>query len=558
MANANVNIGVKGVTEFKRNMKDAESSVKALTSALDLNKKEMEATGNKESYLKNQTQILKDMIDAQTKAVKEAESALDAMRKNGVDQNSKAFNDMAKKVYDSRSKLLDMKSELKNVETQSDGTSTSLENIGKNVAWDNVADGIGKITDRLQSAARAAINFGKKIAGSVMDSAQWADNLKTAADQWDVTPEKLQRMQNVAEIIDTDVDAILTAQSRMQKAATTKGGKSAIEEVLGISLTGQSADDLFWEIGDALVSMTDGFEREAAAQSVFGRSWRELLPLFKAGREEYTRMLEEQKVMSNEDVDRLGALDDTVNGLKQQIELMKNQFVADNADKIQGFLQWVVDNAEGVKSALLVIGAGFGALKMAELAANIAKVVGGFQSLGMMGAGDGGGQAMFGGASSLITSLGGLLDKFTPLALAMAAGDAFNPNNTQAAKHVRELDAAVKSGEMTPEEANNAILMHDYGITVADLHQSSWDRIYAETMAEMNSDRITSSDIMILNTLPERVAAAIAEGISGMNFVNNNYYSNGISFGLDRPVALELAQKVRNIQHWDMSSFGSK
>lgn len=396
MANANVNIGVKGVSEFKRNMKDAESSVKALTSSLELNKKELEATGNKENYLKNQTQILKDAIEAQTAAVQASESALNQMRKDGVVETSSAFNNMKKRVNESRIKLLDLKAELKKVETQSGDTSTGLENIGKNVAWDNVAEGIGKIADRLQGAARAAANFGKRIGRSVMSSAEWADNLKTTADQFDITPERLQRMQNVADIIDTDVEAILGAQQRMAKAATTKKGISAIEETLGIGLNGQSADDLFWEIGDALVNMSQGFDKEAAAQSIFGRSWRELLPLFKAGREEYEKMLEEQKVMSDEDVNRLGALDDTINVLKQQIELTKNQFIADNADKITELLQWIVDNKDGVVTALTAIGGGFAALKMAELAANVAKVVSGLQGLGWIKGGSDAAKAVAG------------------------------------------------------------------------------------------------------------------------------------------------------------------
>ena len=423
--NAKVNIGVSGVSEFKRNMKDAESSVKALTSSLELNKKELEATGNKESYLKNQTQILKDAIEAQTAAVQAAESALNQMRKDGVEETSSAFSNMKKRVNENRIKLLDLKSELKKVETQSGDTSAGLENIGKNVAWDNVAEGIGKITDRLQGAARAAVNFGKRIGRSVMTSAEWADNLKTTADQFDITPERLQRMQNVADIIDTDVEAILGAQQRMAKATTTKKGISAIEETLGIGLNGQNADDLFWEIGEALVSMGQGFDKEAAAQNIFGRSWRELLPLFKAGREEYEKMIDEQKVMSDEDVNRLGALDDTINGLKQQVELMKNQFIADNADKIRDLLQWVIDNQGGVVAALTAIGGGFAALKMAELAANIAKVVSGLQGLGWIGGGASGGggaaTAISAGAKGGILKAGaGTLLKLFPFALPAA------------------------------------------------------------------------------------------------------------------------------------------
>ena len=45
-----------------------------------------------------------------------------------------------------------------------------LKGIGKGVAWDNVAEGIGKITNQLANGARAAVNFGKKLIASAKGS----------------------------------------------------------------------------------------------------------------------------------------------------------------------------------------------------------------------------------------------------------------------------------------------------------------------------------------------------------------------------------------------------
>ena len=86
------------------------------------------------------------------------------------------------------------------------------------------------------SAGKAAYNLGKKLYGHIEGSAEWADELKTMADQWGIDVEDLQRMQKVAEFIDTDVDAILAAKQKMAKATTTKGGIKSIEEVLGLNL----------------------------------------------------------------------------------------------------------------------------------------------------------------------------------------------------------------------------------------------------------------------------------------------------------------------------------
>jgi len=426
MAGVSVKMGVTGVSQFKQGMKDAESSVKALESALKLNESQLKLNGDRETYMKNRAILLKDAIEKQTEVVKQGMQALEAMKAQGIDEASKAFQDMKTKVNNSVTKLNEMKTSLKDVETGAGGAESGakgmneeLQKVGQGIGWQNVSDGLEKITSKMESAARAAVNLGKKITRYVTDSAEWADSLKTMASEYDIDTETLQRMQNVSEFIDTDVTAILNAQQRMRKAAASSNGKKTIEETLGISLTGQNPDDLFWEIGEALLAMGDAYDKEAAAQAVFGRGWRELQPLFKAGREEYERMLEEQKVLSNEDVDKLGQIDDMTNEIQQQIELMKNQFIADNADKIMELMQWLIDNKDAVVSALTVIGGAFAALKLGTLAINIGQIVNGMKNIGILG---GGGGTPTGGTPTTGTggSGGGWLSNFVGNAMKVA------------------------------------------------------------------------------------------------------------------------------------------
>lgn len=391
MAGVNVKMGVNGVAEFKKGMKDAQESVKALNEALKLNESQMKLNGESELYMQNKVAILNDKIKAQEQVVRQAQAALDAMAANGTDKASAAYQKMQSAVYKASAELMDMKTDLKNVETGADKAgneaeemNNQLKGIGKGVNWSNISEGIDKITNKLQSAARAAINMGKRIVNSAKESTGWADELITLSKQTGISTTDLQKMQNVAEIVDTDVDAIISAQDRMKRATTTKGGVQSIEEVLGISLNGQSADDLFWEIGGALVNMGEEFDKEAAAQQVFGRSWRELLPLFKTGREEYQKMLDEQNVLTEEQVENLGKADDALVKAQQELQKLKNEFWSENADKITGLMQWFVDNEGAVVAALTAIGAAFGAMKLAGFAANLAQIVTGFKGLGLV------------------------------------------------------------------------------------------------------------------------------------------------------------------------------
>ena len=293
-------MGVSGLSEYKKAMNEAKESVKTLDAELKLNEEQLKLNGNAELYMANKAQLLKDQIEAQKQVVANAEKALQQMREKGVDESSRSFQKMQQELYNSATKLTTMKTELQKVESGAEGAAketkemnSELQNVGKGIAWQNVSDGLHKITNSLQSGARAAVNFGKKLINSAKGATGYADEIKTIVAQYEdlgLSTDRYQRMKNVEEFIDTPVEAILTAQQRMQKAAASKNGKKTLEETLGISLTGQNADDLFWEIGDALMNMGESFDKESAAQTLFGRSWRELMPLFKAGREEYTKL----------------------------------------------------------------------------------------------------------------------------------------------------------------------------------------------------------------------------------------------------------------------------
>ncbi len=397
MAGTSIKLGVE-YSQFKQGMNEAKESVKTLNAQLKENESQLKLTGDQEIYLENKVKLLKEQIEAQKSVVSNATKALQSMENNGVKPTDTSYQKLKQSVYNATDQLNKMQTELKNVETGADGAgreagemNTELQNIGKDVAWGNVAEGLDSITRKLESGARAAVNFGKKILSSAKDSTQWANELETTVQQYadmGLTNDSLQRMQKVEDFIDTPVEAILNAKARMQKATATKGGVKAFEEILGINLNGQSAEDLFWETGEAILGMGEAFDKEAAAQQIFGRSWRELLPMFRTGREEYEKMLAEQNVLTDEQVKSLSEADDALKKAEQQITDLKNQFWAENADKITGLMDWFVQNEDKVVGALTAIGGAFGLLKLGSVAANLMKIVSGFQTLGMIKGGE--------------------------------------------------------------------------------------------------------------------------------------------------------------------------
>ena len=136
-------------------------------------------------------------------------------------------------------------------------------------------------------------------------------------------------------------------------------------------------------------------------------------------------MMKNQNVLTEEQVAALAAADDAFKSVQQEVELLKNQFWADNADTIVDLLKWIVDNKDSVVAALTAIGAGFAALRVAETAANIAKIVSGLKTIintGGQGGTPTGGPTVVptggtgGGGTTLIAGGGGLFNIGTKVA----------------------------------------------------------------------------------------------------------------------------------------------
>ena len=410
----NVKMGVSGIAQFKSDINSAKSSVKTLEAQLALTEKEFKATGDAEAYMAKKSGELQAKLNAQKKVVASTEEALKAMEKNGVDRSTKAYQDMYRQLLKAKGGMADTQAEIAKLGTDTataadntDKMNDQLKQIGKGVSFENVTSGLKDVISKLENGAKAAISFGKKVAQSAMGSAGWADETLTTATKYGVDAETIQRMRNVAEFIDTDVDTILNAKSRLAK------NKGNLAELIGVETDGMSVDEAFWKAGEAIMNLTDEFEREEAAQKVFGKGWHELVPLFTAGQEKYNSLMAEQNVLSNEQVEKLGEADDAFKKIEQEVERLKNQFWAENADKITDLLQWVVDNKDAVVAALTAIAGGFGLLKLGEAAANVTKLLNGLKGLGFGGAADaatggGGGGGFIGKTIAKVTGGAGL------------------------------------------------------------------------------------------------------------------------------------------------------
>ena len=333
-----VKMGVSGVSQFKSAMNQSSQSVKTLDAALKLNEKQLQATGDKETYMQQKSKLLQQQIAAQSNVVKQGQAALQAMEKNGVDPASAAYQKLQQQVLNAQTALLGMQTDLGAVgqtaadtAQQTDALADSLNSINKKVSFDAVIDGIGKITDGMEAAAGKVVSLVSNVWDAMASAAGWADDLSTRATMYGLSVTELQEMENAARIIDTSVETIIKARQNLK--ISMNSGKDAFAE-LGVSvgyLTGKGNEikvlrdweDVFWDVGDALMHYQGAVDRDVLAQEIFGKSWMELMSLFEAGREEYEEAKKSFSTVSEENVDKLAELDDALQHLEAEFETLK-------------------------------------------------------------------------------------------------------------------------------------------------------------------------------------------------------------------------------------------
>ena len=318
----NVKMGVSGVAQFKQGMKESQAAVKNLDQQLKLNEQQLKLNGDAETYLQNKGKLLEEQIRKQQDVVRQAEAALKSMRDNGVSATSVEFQKMQQASYASQTELLRMRTELQSVgqsaeeaETGVGSMNQELANIGAGISWQNVTSGIEKITGGLENAAKTAYRLGKAIVSATLEGGQWADELATEAEKYEMSPEQLYRMQQTANLIDTEADTIIGARKKLITAMGKDSDKETMGAfaALGISnLTGsdENIEDIFWNAGEALMGMTDKVERNEYAMKLYGKSWEELIPIFNTGREEYEKTMKSWTWVGDEAFDSLTGLND--------------------------------------------------------------------------------------------------------------------------------------------------------------------------------------------------------------------------------------------------------
>lgn len=352
MANREIKTTLKleGEQQFRQKMNDAAKAVKVLNSEEKVAAAQFKATGDAQQYAADRARIYKEKIAEQEKAVKAAEEAVKKLTEQGFSRSSREVQQWTVKLNSAKAQLITMQSGLSSAEAQLSGQADAMSgaadaaddygaaiaNIDRGINFQTTLEALDRVEQRLTKLTTAAANAAKALWAAEIDAGKWADETLTDSIKYGLSPEELQRWRYAATQIDTDVESIISAQDKLQKKVTGENVSDddlRLFNMLGVSsnaeeLQARRSIDLMWDTIDALGRLENETQADIYAQQLFGKSYRDLLPLIQAGRSGWEAAMSDATVVSDEDVRNLGAFDDNINKMTNALDTLKYSALA--------------------------------------------------------------------------------------------------------------------------------------------------------------------------------------------------------------------------------------
>ena len=362
------NVGAKvvldGEEEYKQALKELQAGNKTLAS--EMRKLQAEYKGNTESteYLTKAGELLEQQLLQQQDKVKKLQEAVAFATKEYGEAGERTqyykqqLNYAQAAEFDLQHAIQENTAALEGENEQMVGLGDTVDSLAEKLGI-NLPDGAKNALNGMQglsagtvaamTAAAAAIAALVKVISDLgkltIEVAAQVDEYITESTITGVPTEMLQAWDYAAPLIDTDAETIKGAMTKITQAmGDAAGGSESAQEkfaALGVSITNEadgslrSAEEVFYDVVDALGAMENGTQRDAAAMDLMGKSAQDLNPLISAGSDALKQYGAEAEaagyILDKYQIQRLGAVDDAYQKLQLTIEGNRKQLAADFA-----------------------------------------------------------------------------------------------------------------------------------------------------------------------------------------------------------------------------------
>ncbi len=381
-------IAIEGEREFKEAVRNIDAQLKVLSSSLDLSAAKFAGQENSMDALSSRYKILESQYETQAKKVDLLRQQLSKVSET-YGENDRRTLEWQNKLNKAETALEKMRQQLINTENGLEAFELGLEeSSGEAERFGNEIDkiddgalGLGDALDKLgnkfgislpanmresangmlqidakslalvgglAAVATAAAKVEKALIDMTVEAASAADGILTLSTVTGISTKALQEYQYAAELLDVSVETITDSQTKLIRSMqdAQQGTESQVNAFRNLNVEFTNADgtlrdtqSVYWDVIDALGSMTNETERDAVAMELLGRSARDLNPLIEAGSQRMAELAEEAHdvgyVLNNEQLEALGAVDDAMQRFTNTTDAAKNKLSAEFAPYLE-------------------------------------------------------------------------------------------------------------------------------------------------------------------------------------------------------------------------------
>ena len=352
---ASEDIGLKMSVKGEKAFKQALGEINA---ALRVNNAELEAVsaaykGNENSIdaLTAKQDALDRSILTQTDKIRTLEAALsESANKYGeADRRTLRYQEQLLKAQAALDKtrytLSETSDALENVKDGTDESSASFSDLAEKLGVD-LPPALSSAIDGLDGVNKSGLALVGVLGGIVtglakatISTAETSKELETLSSVTGFSVEALQELDYAGTALGVESDQITDSMKDLTSAMRdARGGSEDMQsafDTLGVKVSKnngdlRSANEVYFEVIDALGRVRNETERDALAMQIFGEEAQKLNPLIEAGIDTLGGLAQEANnlgyVMDTETVSKFSDLQDSLGQLEKQSEAVKNSF----------------------------------------------------------------------------------------------------------------------------------------------------------------------------------------------------------------------------------------
>lgn len=364
-------VELDGEREYKEALKEINTGNATLRTEMQKLQAEYKGSADSAEYLTKRSELLeRQMLQQQDKIDKLREAVRNAAEQYGeADGRTQQWIQQLNRAEAEQFNLQNQLKETNNaMETQGEeivGLGDTVEGLADKFGIRlpqgvqdalNSMNGFSASTAATMAAAAAAvagvIAAFEKLKDVTLEVASSVDEYLAESAITGVPTEMLQAWDYAAPLIDTDAETIKGAMTKITKAmGEAKSGNENAQksfQSLGVSITDadgnlQDAESVFSDVIDALGTFENQTERDAAAMALMGKSAQELNPLINAGSQALREYADEARdvgyILDEDQVKKLGEVDDAYQKLQLTIEANRKQMAADFAPAVKAAME---------------------------------------------------------------------------------------------------------------------------------------------------------------------------------------------------------------------------